>query len=108
MGRKAGYLVNGLLLDRDIPLSPRLQDSGTVAGTASSLPAWPSVSFIKADPDVRLSLVQDIVKSRDLVASGASDRPKVSEEEMFMAEGFAWGVKAVSECRRLEGLVSRY
>jgi len=34
-----------------------------VAGNVSSLRAQPSASFIKADPDVRLSLVQDIVKS---------------------------------------------
>jgi len=79
----------------------------TVAGAVSSLPARPSISFIKADPNVRLSLVQDIVKSWDLATSGASDPPKVSEEEMFMAEGFARGVKAIAECQRMEGLVSQ-
>ena len=36
------------------------------------------------------------------------DPLKVSEEEMAMDDVFAKGVKAVAECRRLEGLVSRY
>ncbi|KAJ8451405.1 hypothetical protein Cgig2_017796 [Carnegiea gigantea] len=78
-----------------------------VTGSASSLPVRPSTNFIKADPDVRLSLVQDIVKSCDLATSGASDPPKGSEEEMAMAEVFAQGVKAVAECQWLEGLFSR-
>jgi len=78
----------------------------TVAGSASSLAVRPSASFIKADPNVRLSLVQDIVKYWDLAASGALKPPKVSEEEMVMAEVFARGVKAVAECRWLEGLIS--
>jgi len=79
-----------------------------VTGNTSSLPSRPSANFIKADSGVRLSLVQDIVKSWDLVALGTSDPLKVSEEEMAMAEDFPWGVKVVLECRRLEGLVSRY
>ena len=68
----------------------------------------PSGSFIKADPPIRLALVQDIVKSWDLSATDVSDPPPVSAEEIGMAEAFARGVKAVAECRRLEGMVNRY
>lgn len=78
------------------------------AGGASSLTSRPSANFIKADANVRLSLVQDIVKSLDLVISRASNPLKVSEEEMAMADVFAKGVKVVAECQRLEGLVSQY
>ena len=49
-----------------------------------------------------------IIKSWDLVTRGASDPPKVTEEEIAMAEVFARGERAVAECRRLEGLVARY
>ena len=32
----------------------------------------------------------------------------MTEEEIAMAEVFTQGVRAVAECRRLEGLVARY
>jgi len=79
-----------------------------VAGSTSSLSTQPLASFMKADPDVRLSLVQDIVKSWDLATPRALEPPKVSKEEMAVGEVFAQGVKAVAECPRLEGLASRY
>ncbi|KAJ8420069.1 hypothetical protein Cgig2_029003 [Carnegiea gigantea] len=46
--------------------------------------------------------------SQDLAALGTSDLPKVSEQEIAMAEVFARGVKTVTQCRRLEGLISCY
>ncbi|KAJ8442187.1 hypothetical protein Cgig2_005127 [Carnegiea gigantea] len=79
-----------------------------VASGASLLALRPSANLIKADSGVRLSLIQDIVKSWDLAAPRTSDPPKVSEEEIAMAEVFARGVRAVAECRWLEGPVSRY
>ena len=77
-------------------------------GGTSLLTLRPSANFIKADTSVRLSLVKDIVKTWDLATFGASDPPKVSEEEMAMANVFAKAVKTVEECQRLEGLVPRY
>ena len=65
-----------------------------------------STNFIKADPVAKFSLVQDLVKSWDLATSGTSDSPKITEEEVTMAEVFARGVRAVPECRRLEGLTT--
>ncbi|KAJ8427306.1 hypothetical protein Cgig2_032955 [Carnegiea gigantea] len=46
--------------------------------------------------------------SQDLVTPGASDPPKVTEEEVALVKAFALGVRAAAECRRLEGLVSRH
>ncbi|KAJ8426754.1 hypothetical protein Cgig2_029423 [Carnegiea gigantea] len=56
------------------------------AGGSSPITQRPSTNFIKADPTAKLSLVQDLVKSRDLVTPGASDLPKVTEEEIATAE----------------------
>ncbi|KAJ8449495.1 hypothetical protein Cgig2_002292 [Carnegiea gigantea] len=78
------------------------------ASGASLLASRPSANFIEADSAFRLSLVQDIVKSWNLATPGASDPPKVSEEEIAMAKVFARGVKAVTECWQLEGLLSCY
>ena len=80
--------------------------STAVVGGASSHSSRPLGSFIKADPNIRLSLVQDIIKSWDLAAPGDSYPPPVSGEEIGMVEAFARGMKAVAECRCLEGLVS--
>lgn len=88
--------------------SPRGTGASPVTPTSAGHYSRPSGSFIKADPPVRLALVQDIVKSWDLSATGVSDPPPVSAEEIGMAEAFARGVKAVAECRRLEGMVNRY
>jgi len=65
-------------------------------------------TFIKADASMKLTLVQDIVKSWELANPKASDPPKISEEEMAMTEVFVKEVKAVADYRQLEGLVSRY
>ena len=90
----------------------RMSPGGTAAPTPTPTGADPSSrpsgSFFRVDPPARLALVQDIVKSWDLSATGASDPPPVSAEEIGMAEAFARGVKAVAECRRLEGTVNRY
>jgi len=64
--------------------------------------------LIKVDPAAKFSLVQDLVKSRDLATSGLLDSPKITEEEVTKVEEFARGVRAAAECRRLEGLVTRY
>ena len=66
----------------------------------------PSTNFNKADPVAKFSLVQDLVNSWDLATSGTSDSPKITEEEVTMAEVFARGVRAVPECRRPEGLAT--
>ena len=86
---------------------PRGTGTSPVAPTGVAHSSRPSGSFIKADPPIRLALVQDIVKSWDLSAADVSDPPPVSAEEIGMAEAFARGVKAVAECRRLEGVVNR-
>jgi len=77
-----------------------------VTNGPSPLTPRPSANFIKADPAAKFSLVQDIVKFRDLATPRASDPPKVTEEEVAMVEVFARGVSAVAECRRLKGLIS--
>ena len=87
---------------------PRGTCTSPVAPTGVAHSSRPSGSFIKDDPTIRLTLVQDIVKSWDLSATGVSDPPPVSAEEIGMAEAFARGVKAMVECRRLEGMVTRY
>ena len=87
---------------------PRGTGTSPVAPTGVAHSSRPSGNFIKADPTIRLALVQDIVKSWDLSAIGVSDPPPVSVEEIGMAEAFAQGVKVVAECRRLEGMVTRY
>ncbi|KAJ8419343.1 hypothetical protein Cgig2_003520 [Carnegiea gigantea] len=46
-------------------------------------------------PSKAAAATPDIVKSWNLVAPGASDPPKVSEEEMVMAEVFARGVEFI-------------
>ena len=43
-----------------------------------------------------------------MVASGTSEPLKVTEDEVTMAEAFAWGVKAAAECQKLEGIMARY
>ena len=91
-----------------LTLSKAVEAATQVASGPSPPAPRPSANFIKADPAAKLSLVQDIVKSWDLATPGASDPPKVTKEEIAMAEVFARGVKAVAECQRLEGLVSRY
>ncbi|KAJ8432914.1 hypothetical protein Cgig2_004588 [Carnegiea gigantea] len=77
---------------------PRREAATPSASGTSSLAPRPLTNFIKADASTRLSLVQDIVKSWDLAAPGASDPPKVSEEEMDMADVFAKGRR----CERLQ------
>jgi len=76
-------------------------------GGPSLLTPQPSANFIKVIPAAKLSLVQDIVKSWDLVIPGASIPPKGTKEEIAVAKVFGRGVRAVAECRRLEGLVAR-
>ena len=68
------------------------------AGGSTPITQKPSTNFIKADPAAKLSLVTDLVKSWDLVTSGASNPPKVIEEEIAMAEVFAQGVRAAAGC----------
>jgi len=80
--------------------------SQAIGGTPIS-PLQPTTNFIKADPAVKFSLIQDLVKSWDLAASGTLESPKVTEEEMTMAEAFARGVKAAAERHKLEGQVAR-
>ena len=46
--------------------------------------------------------------SWDLATSSTSDSPKITKEEVTMGEAFARVVKAATEFRRLEGLVTRY
>ncbi|KAJ8428638.1 hypothetical protein Cgig2_017137 [Carnegiea gigantea] len=67
-------------------------------------PQRPSTNFIKADPAAKFSLFQDF----DLATSGTFDSPKITEEEVTMAEAFAQGVRAAAECRMVEGLTTRY
>ncbi|KAJ8448734.1 LOW QUALITY PROTEIN: hypothetical protein Cgig2_011355 [Carnegiea gigantea] len=61
------------------------------ASSPSPLAPRPSANFIKVDPAAKFSLVLDIVKSRDLATPGASDAPKVTDEEVAMAKVFARG-----------------
>ncbi|KAJ8420250.1 hypothetical protein Cgig2_033521 [Carnegiea gigantea] len=93
----------------DRPLIDREAGAASQAdGGSSPITQRPSTNFIKADPAAKLSLVQDLVKSWDLVTPRASDPPKVIEEEIAMVEVFARGVRAAAKCQRLEGLVTRY
>ena len=87
-------------------MKPKGTTSQVVAGPLISTPQ-PTTNFIKADPAAKLSLIPDLVKSWDLAASSTLEPPKVTKEEMTMAEAFARGVKAAVERRKLEGQVAR-
>jgi len=71
--------------------------SQAVGGSSMSTQR-PSTNFIKADSAAKFSLIQDLVKSWNLVTPGTSDPLKVTEEEVAMAEAFARGVRVVIEC----------
>jgi len=69
----------------------KIVGAASEAAGGSSPITQPSTDLIKADPAAKLSLVQDLVKSCDLVTPRASDPPEVTEEQIAMAEVFTRG-----------------